>query len=737
MAIALYTTDLVPIATADEATGWVELTGTDGDGYAYSAQNSPAYTDASNPFIQGSYAVTQATPVGNAMASLGYNSGGITVPLDGAIFLWQNFNAPLSMGTYAQGGQRIAAGSGLNDFKVWKVGGNDKDNNPYGGFVNHVINPTVAADKTAGTPTGVLNYVAAAAYVVTGTASGQTHQCDIIRYGRGASIFEFGDGTLGYATIDGYATKNDLQANRWGLIQKLFGGYLFKGKMQLGSLTNAVYFNDADRIILVQWTPKVTQKFNTVEILNAASTVSMTRLQFVTLDPSTASRGNWVNTANALLTLTSCTFSDLYTFVFGSNSTLTSCIFNRCNQITQASAVITGCTFNKSDSASTIISNTVSLITNCNFTSGGSNHAVQATTAGNYDWNNTCIGYATADGATGNEVFYNNSGGLINLTVQGGTPPSVRNGAGATTVIKQGNPAVINLGTAANFGLLCQGAITGNGSVQGDIGSGAGGIAPTISATGTKHPTGDAATMTAIADFDAAYKEGFERPPSVVLSAAAYDIGGLVLKRGTYKVGAACTLTSPVYFDAENDPKAVFIMQIGAAFGATAATGNIKLLNGAQAKNIFWIIAGAVSMGANTDMIGTVLGASTVTFGATTTVLGRVLNCKTGSTITLATTSVTSPDPGVTLSIIANVSLVGAEIRIYDLNATYPFFGTELSGTEYCATATYDYVGGAGSQGNVIWIQIMKPGYVEFGQQITMPQLSGNFLPILSIDKNG
>ncbi|MDA3875056.1 MAG: ice-binding family protein, partial [Kiritimatiellae bacterium] len=97
------------------------------------------------------------------------------------------------------------------------------------------------------------------------------------------------------------------------------------------------------------------------------------------------------------------------------------------------------------------------------------------------------------------------------------------------------------------------------------------------------------------------------------------------------------TLTTPVTLDAEGDPDAVFIIQITGAFGTTAATGNVILTNEAQSANIFWIVEGAVSMGAGTHMEGTILGGATVTFGATTTINGRALAGSAAGTVELAT----------------------------------------------------------------------------------------------------
>jgi L-cystine uptake protein TcyP (sodium:dicarboxylate symporter family) len=79
---------------------------------------------------------------------------------------------------------------------------------------------------------------------------------------------------------------------------------------------------------------------------------------------------------------------------------------------------------------------------------------------------------------------------------------------------------------------------------------------------------------------------------------------------------------------------------------------------------------------------------------------------------------------------------VGAEIRVYDLDVAGQQYGTELSGAESHTSFNYVYEGGAGSQNNEVWIQILKKGYIEFGQKITMPLLSSSFFPELRADLN-
>ncbi len=231
----------------------------------------------------------------------------------------------------------------------------------------------------------------------------------------------------------------------------------------------------------------------------------------------------------------------------------------------------------------------------------------------------------------------------------------------------------IDLGTAANFGSLAGGAISGSGNVAGNVGSGTGAIAPAITSTGTIYSTGHAVVMTALADFAAAYNNGKNRTPDVLLSAAAYELGGSTLTPGVYKIGAAATLASPVTLDAEGDPEAVFIIQITGAFGTTASVGNVILTNQAKSANVFWVVEGAVSLGAGANMKGNILGGATITFGATTTISGRAMAGTSAGTIALSTTvsAVTGTPPvGFPPPIVVANTVTGA-------NGNYLFEGVQ------------------------------------------------------------
>lgn len=80
------------------------------------------------------------------------------------------------------------------------------------------------------------------------------------------------------------------------------------------------------------------------------------------------------------------------------------------------------------------------------------------------------------------------------------------------------------------------------------------------------------------------------------------------------------------------------------------------------------------------------------------------------------------------------VSLIGAEVRIYDLNDPSGDFGTELAGVESCATSYFDFTE---TPGNTVWIQILLQGYKEYGKKVLIPmELNYIFTADLQRDYN-
>lgn len=323
-----YTEDLTDVDLAANDTNWEECNAS-----GWNTGGASTY-DTDYPYIQGSGAVTQLSTkaaIGGLMVD---NSTGITLPTDGAYFVWQVFASNRALDTFANGGMRVVVGSDRDNFYSWDVGGSDKGRYPYGGWMNHACNTGETSDDTVGSPTSTERYIGAAYKSLAAIGKGNPHGVDAIRYGRGSSIFEHGDLTNGYCTLAGYAAQNDADANKWGLIQAIPGAYLYKGKMTLGTATNAVDFRDSNALVLIDDTPKVTTNFNTIEVLNSSSRVDMTNIIFKSL--GTQSPGRWVTSANADLNLDACQFFDMSGGfgLGGLASEFLNCIWKNCGTIT-------------------------------------------------------------------------------------------------------------------------------------------------------------------------------------------------------------------------------------------------------------------------------------------------------------------------------------------------------------------------------------------------------------------
>jgi len=71
-----------------------------------------------------------------------------------------------------------------------------------------------------------------------------------------------------------------------------------------------------------------------------------------------------------------------------------------------------------------------------------------------------------------------------------------------------------------------------------------------------------------------------------------------------------------------------------------AAARKVILSGGAQARNIFWQVSGAVTIGANTHFEGVILGQTSITLGNLASINGRLLA---QSAVVLDASTVTVP----------------------------------------------------------------------------------------------
>jgi len=187
--------------------------------------------------------------------------------------------------------------------------------------------------------------------------------------------------------------------------------------------------------------------------------------------------------------------------------------------------------------------------------------------------------------------------------------------------------------------------------VTGDIGTNVGltsGFDP-LKVTGFIHPLPDNATSMCAGSLLMLYNSLNLLTPNVELLHPDQFGHSMVLTAQTYHLNAATMLTDTLYFNALNDPNAVFCVQINGAL-TTVAKSNIILMNGAQSKNIFWKIEGAITMNDSTRFKGMVV----VNNGAIVLKSGVILDGAAFSTtgsISIAGSTIHSPYSSVSTGI--------------------------------------------------------------------------------------
>lgn len=192
----------------------------------------------------------------------------------------------------------------------------------------------------------------------------------------------------------------------------------------------------------------------------------------------------------------------------------------------------------------------------------------------------------------------------------------------ATTALA--SPAPVGLGTASSFSVLGGSTVTNTGptTMFGDLG-----LAPGSSVTGAPHVLGtthvdDAVAIQAKTELTTAYNDAAGRPTE---GSAGTDLSGQTFTAGVRTASSSLLLSSgSVILDAQGDPNAVFIFQVGSTL-TTGSNTTVQLINGAQACNVFWQVGSSATLGTGTHFVGTVMAAETITANTGATIHGRLL----------------------------------------------------------------------------------------------------------------
>ena len=142
----------------------------------------------------------------------------------------------------------------------------------------------------------------------------------------------------------------------------------------------------------------------------------------------------------------------------------------------------------------------------------------------------------------------------------------------------------------------------------------------------------------AVLAMEAAYTDAAGRPTPDFMGLGAGDLSELTLAPGLYKWDTTVTVPTDITFS--GGPNDVWILQVA----GTLTVGNavaIQLAGGAQAKNIFWQVADAITIGTTARFEGTILAQTSIAIQPGATINGRLFA---QTAVTLEMNTVTKPE---------------------------------------------------------------------------------------------
>ena len=268
---------------------------------------------------------------------------------------------------------------------------------------------------------------------------------------------------------------------------------------------------------------------------------------------------------------------------------------------------------------------------------GAVNLATGTTMRGTVIANNAAISLGTGDTLEGRLLSTN---GAITVSQLTGHIPI---GCGSPYLSGPSAPALLSIACYATFTSTGSNTNYGISTINGDVGTNSGltiGYNP-LFVSGTIHPVPDASTAAATADLNNIYSylSGLA-PGNIELLFPAQFGHNLELTPHTYLMNSAVSFTDTVILNAQGNANAVFVILVNGAF-STSVNSMVLLTNGAQAKNIYWRINGAMTINNNSIFNGIVVCAGSIDVYTGSLVNGRVLS--TGGALNISAANIIIP----------------------------------------------------------------------------------------------
>jgi hypothetical protein len=281
---------------------------------------------------------------------------------------------------------------------------------------------------------------------------------------------------------------------------------------------------------------------------------------------------------------------------------------------------------------------TLAVLTTSQFTAvgrDGSNNIMAITPVWSVQSSGGAIGAGSGLFTAGNVA------GTFTSTVRA-TSGTIFGSATVNVVAASGTPPFVPLGAAASHGILAGTAITcvSGGLISADVGVSPGntltGFGP-CSYTGVAN-LGNGVSAQAQLDLTTAYNTlaGLACPPA---NAIVANLGGTTKPAGVYCTATGISVTGTLTLNGGGNPDAVFVFQAGTSL---TTAGDVVLINGAQAKNVYWQVGSSATIGTASQWQGNILALTSITLVDGATLRGRAL-ARNGAVSLGTTNTITLP----------------------------------------------------------------------------------------------
>ena len=221
---------------------------------------------------------------------------------------------------------------------------------------------------------------------------------------------------------------------------------------------------------------------------------------------------------------------------------------------------------------------------------------------GNIVANNAAISISANDTLQGRALS------IAGAVTVDGTLAYIPNGCGRAILTGATPP---DLGSAACFAIFSADGPVMNAGVSYAVGNVGTNVGLTtgfnqLNVSGQIYPIPTSVTAACATDLNVAYTYLNLLPANIELLYPSQFGNHLVLTANTYVMNGAVDFVDRVYLHAHGNPDAVFVIKVYGAFSA-ASYSAVVLAGGAQAKNVYWLIDGAVELNDYAIFAGTII----------------------------------------------------------------------------------------------------------------------------------